>query len=244
MDTLEAFKNRIYTLKLDAYKRDILLPFYTIEQQEIIEHCFKKKDDVQVYFYGGYENAEYKRVLISLNTVSSPDFSIITLKINYNNKTDTISHRQILGSILALGLKREVIGDIIKVSDDYYFFAVSNMKEFIIDNLHYIGKAKVEIEQYFEKLNYEIEYAERIVFLPSMRLDNVLANSYNLGRKKAKELVESGLVKVNHLIVTNTAKIIKENDVLSVRGKGRLIVGQLVGKSKSDNLILKIRIPR
>ncbi len=244
MDTLEAFKNRIYTLKLDAYKHDVLLPFYTIEQQEIIKHCFKKKDDVQVYFYGGYENAEYKRALISINTVSSPDFNIITLKINYNNKTDTISHRQILGSILALGLKREVIGDIIKVSDDYYFFAVSNMKEFIIDNLHYIGKAKVEIEQYFEKLNYEIEYAERIVFLPSMRLDNVLANSYNLGRKKAKEIVEAGLVKVNHLIVTNTTKIIKENDVLSVRGKGRLIVGQLVGKSKSDNLILKIRIPR
>ena len=200
MDTLEAFKNRIYTLKLDAYKHDVLLPFYTIEQQEIIKHCFKKKDDVQVYFYGGYENAEYKRALISINTVSSPDFNIITLKINYNNKTDTISHRQILGSILALGLKREVIGDIIKVSDDYYFFAVSNMKEFIIDNLHYIGKAK--------------------------------------------EIVEAGLVKVNHLIVTNTTKIIKENDVLSVRGKGRLIVGQLVGKSKSDNLILKIRIPR
>lgn len=244
MDTLEAFKNRIYTLKLDAYKRDILLPFYTVEQQEIIKYCFKKNDDVKVYFYGGYENAEYKRALISLNPISNLDFNIITLKINYNNKTDTINHRQILGSILALGLKREIIGDIIKVNDDYYFFVVSNMKEFIVDNLHYIGKAKVEIEQCFEELNYETEYEERTVFLPSMRLDNVLANSYNFGRKKAKEIVETGLVKVNHIIVTNTAKIIKENDVLSIRGKGRLIVGQLVGKSKSDNLILKIRIPR
>lgn len=50
MDVLEAFKNRIYDLKYDAYQKDILLPFYNLEQQDIIKRCFKKNEDINVYF--------------------------------------------------------------------------------------------------------------------------------------------------------------------------------------------------
>ena len=81
MDVLEAFKNRIYDLKYDAYQKDILLPFYNLEQQDIIKRCFKKNEDINVYFYGGYLNSEYKRVIISLNQPNNKDFMISTMQI-------------------------------------------------------------------------------------------------------------------------------------------------------------------
>ena len=139
MDVLEAFKNRIYDLKYDAYQKDILLPFYNLEQQDIIKRCFKKNEDINVYFYGGYLNSEYKRVIISLNQPNNKDFMISTMQINTFEDV-TLGHREILGSILALGLKREVIGDIINYNnmDDsirlqcWYLLKKYNNKELVL----------------------------------------------------------------------------------------------------------------
>lgn len=242
MDVLEAFKNRIYDLKYDAYQKDILLPFYNLEQQDIIKRCFKKNEDINVYFYGGYLNSEYKRVIISLNQPNNKDFMISTMQINTFEDV-TLGHREILGSILALGLKREVIGDIINYNNQSYFFTTSKMAPFIKENLVKIGNKNVKIEEYFADVTYEVKYAEQTVFIASMRLDNILANAYNLGRKKAQDLILDGLVKINHEVIVNPSKIVKVNSLLSTRGKGRILIGDILGKTKSGNLILTIKKP-
>ena len=76
-----------------------------------------------------------------------------------------------------------------------------------------------------------------------MRLDNVLAGAYNLGRAAAQKMIQDGLVKVNHEVVLKDSKLLKEGDLLSVRGKGRVILVKLMGQTKSNNLILAIKKP-
>ena len=225
MDTVEALKNRIYALKEEAYEKLILLPFYNAETQLIIKRCFKNNEYLAPYFYGGYSDSEYQRVIISGEEPALSDFGIATLKIEVLGDKP-INHRMILGSILALGLKREVIGDIIYDTNYYYVFVVASLKEFIISNLSKIGPN-----------------AESKIFIASMRLDNVLAGAYNLGRAAAQKMIQDGLVKVNHEVVLKDSKLLKEGDLLSVRGKGRVILVKLMGQTKSNNLILAIKKP-
>jgi RNA-binding protein YlmH len=73
-----------------------------------------------------------------------------------------------------------------------------------------------------------------------MRLDVIISNAYNLSRNEANEFIEGGLVSVNHLECTNNSKQIKENDVISVRHKGRVYVNEIIRKTKSDRLAIKI----
>lgn len=244
MDNLEAFKNRIHDLKEEAYERNILLPFYNLENQLIISRSFKHNDYVRPYFYGGYKDSEYKRVIFSINEVDNEDFQIAMLKIKPFLKTDILNHRMILGSILGLGLKREIVGDIIYTNDAYYAFVCLNMANFIKENLVKIGKVNVECKIVEEEINYEVSYLEETVFIASLRLDNLVAASYNLGRAKAQSLISDGYVKINHDIVLKDSKLVKEQDLLSIKGKGRVIVSEICGKTKSGNLIVKIKKPK
>lgn len=242
MDTVEALKNRIYALKEEAYEKLILLPFYNEETQLIIKRCFKNNEYLAPYFYGGYSDSEYQRVIISSEEPALSDFGIATLKIEVLGDKP-INHRMILGSILALGLKREVIGDIIYDTNYYYVFVVASLKEFIISNLSKIGPNNVLLSEYLEPITFQKEYAESKIFIASMRLDNVLAGAYNLGRSAAQKMIQDGLVKVNHEVVLRDSKLLKEGDLLSVRGKGRVILVKLMGHTKSNNLILAIKKP-
>jgi RNA-binding protein YlmH len=73
-----------------------------------------------------------------------------------------------------------------------------------------------------------------------MRLDVIIATAYNMSRNEANEFINSGLVNVNHIECLNNSKLIKENDVISVRHKGRIYVNEIIRKTKSDRLAIKI----
>ena len=81
---------------------------------------------------------------------------------------------------------------------------------------------------------------EKTVIVSSMRLDVIISNAYNLSRNEANEFIESGLVSVNHIECMNNSKMIKENDCISVRHKGRVYVNEIVRKTKSDRLAIKM----
>ncbi len=243
MDQIEALKNRIYKLKedVDEYNH-ILLPFYNLEQQSLLSSCFKKNDRERVSFYGGYSNSEYKRAIISQKDVDIRDFEISTIKII--SKEDKLTHRSILGSILGLGLKREVIGDIITKDNDYYFFVSSHLKDYVLDNLNKVGRTFIYLEEYKGEIDYQIEYKENTIFVSSMRLDNIVSSSLNISRNKVKDMIIDGLIKINHKVITSPDKVVKIDDLLSIKGYGRILISDNIGKTKSGNLIIKIKMPK
>ena len=120
---------------------------------------------------------------------------------------------------------------------------VASLKEFIISNLSKIGPNNVLLSEYLGPVTFQKGYAESKIFIASMRLDNVLAGAYNLGRAAAQKMIQDGLVKVNHELILKDSKLLKEGDLLSVRGKGRVILVKLMGQTKSNNLILAIKKP-
>ena len=212
-----------------------LTKFLTLEEQKIIEHKCK-------YYYFFPEFAERKRALISTCDINKKDFQIDIIKIEYNKKFGDIKHKDVLGAILGLGIKRECIGDII-VSDDIYVYVIKEMTTFIINNLINIGKVNVNVtvSTFDEIKDIKVDnYVEDEILVSSYRLDTIVSEITSLSREKAKQYVLLKNVKINGNINTNPDYIVKFDDLISIHRFGRIIIKEEVRKTKKDKNIIKI----
>lgn len=239
---INEFRKRILSLKDRAYEKGfIICGFLSQEYQEELKYLFKKNDYVNYYLYGGYQGSDYNRLIISTNDVDNNDFELTTLKINYSIKEGTFRHSDVLGSVLALGLKRDVVGDIVRNNNDYYIIVCSHVASFIVENLHYIRNVSCNLEYSSIDFTVKREYLNIKLFVNSMRLDLIASELMKLSRSKVLEEIKDSNIKVNHLVCNNNSKIVKENDIISIRGHGRFIVGNASGYTKSNNIILNIK---
>lgn len=154
-------------------------------------------------------------------------------------------HRDVLGSVMATGLKREAVGDIY-VSDDakYAYLAVlQTVVPFLCDSLTGIGRDKVRVKQITaDELPERTErFADLSLTLASLRLDALLSGVLNLSREQAKKLVSSGRVSLNHAECTSVDRAFNEGDTVSVKGHGKFLVESFLGKTQKDRLRVIVR---
>ena len=141
---------------------------------------------------------------------------------------------------MELGIKREVFGDILFNGSDVYIMASSENAGFIIDNLRLISHQSVEVVEYSGEIKNIINLSEEKIFVSSMRRENVIAHTYNISRAIAQDFIMSAKVKVNQVELLNNNHELKIGDLISVRGKGRFKIMEVLGTSKSDRIVLKI----
>ncbi len=238
----ELFANRIRSLKEKALKNDQIstLKFLDLRKQEIITQVITNKDNLYVYFDGGYSNSEYKKCMISSKEIEFPNLGINILKIKYNRKYLVPNHRMILGNLMSLGIKREVIGDIVITGEDCYIITSSEITKFLISELKVMNNVPIELELFEGVLTNEEKYDIKKCFVSSLRLDNIIAAMYNMSRNIAQEFIASDLVKVNQVSCQNNSHQVKENDIISIRGKGRMKVISVGGLSRSERIIVEL----
>lgn len=211
-----------------------LSKFLTLQEQFDLE---KAKNEINIVFSNSYIDEERKRAFVYPKDIDvTPDFKISYLKINSHNK---LRHQDILGSILALGLTRDVIGDILV--DDQIVLCTSEVENYLINNLERIGRETVEVEK-LEELNYEgnSNYLDREIIVSSLRLDVVVARATNLSRSKAQTLIQQRFVKINGKIESNFDYICLFDDIISITKFGRVIIKEVLKKTRKDKLLIKI----
>lgn len=143
---------------------------------------------------------------------------------------------------MSLGIKREVVGDII-ISSRNFILVIEEMADFIINNLSMIKNAKVQFQKATvdDLLTVEINnYFEDQIIVSSLRLDNIVSEVSNISRAKACEMINNQLVKVNGIIKTNPSGRIAYDDIISIRGIGRIIIKEELKKTKKDKTVLRI----
>lgn len=212
-----------------------LTKFLTLEEQKIIEQ------KCRYYVFYPLES-ERKRAIVSKNEITNKDFQIEILKITYNKKFGNIAHKDVLGAILGLGIKRECIGDII-ISDDIYVYVIKEMCSFIVNNLLTVGKVNVNVKlsSFDEIKDISINnYVEDEMLISSYRLDTIVSERTNLSREKAKQYVLLKNVKINGNININPDYIVKINDLISIHRYGRVIIKEEIRKTKKDKIIIKV----
>ena len=189
--------------------------------------------------FGGYEDAERQIGCFSPigEKIVPCDYPLVCLRSRYSSKFCTISHRDLLGSFMALGLTRSCIGDIIIVESDIYLFVDEKTADYIVASMTSAGRASLQ----FSRLSAIPQMPEPAgesfsSVVSSLRLDAVLAGAYRLSRSEAQEMIRTGLVKVDHLVCVRVDALVKENTLLSLRGKGRIRLMSIDGTTRKQRI--------
>lgn len=189
--------------------------------------------------WGGYEGAE--RVVGCFapadETIVRDQYPVVCLHSRFASKFCSVSHRDLLGSFMALGLTRSCAGDMIIAGTDIYLFAHAQTADFIAQSMTSAGKAPLE----FHALDRTPEMPEPegtrfSVVVSSLRLDGVLAAAYRLSRSEAAESIRAGLVRVNHLPCDRVDAPLTEGALLSMRGKGRVRLLSVDGTTRKQRI--------
>ena len=198
---------------------------------------------VRTLFYGGYEDAE-RVILINL-----PDYARLAdhnpLTVIRACKADgsrELTHRDYLGSLIGLGIKRELLGDILVREDGADIIVLSDIAEFILSNYCKAGRTALSLSQHpvSELIVPKIKRTRITDTVASLRLDSVTASAFGLARGKAAEAIGGGIVFVNHLEVTKPDFQVKEGDKITLRGKGKACLTEIGGRSRKDRVYITI----
>ncbi len=215
-----------------------LTDFLTPREQEIIRSLTTRDDEVKIGFWGGNDAAERKRALFYPDYFSPgpEDFGCTAYEIKYPAKFVAISHRDILGALMGLGLTRGKFGDILTDGDRFQLVAAEEVSSFIELNLTSIGKAKVSLTPVNENdlIVVEEKWEESAGTVSSLRIDTVISEIYRLSRSKAVPLIKNGYVKLNWKQVDQPAAEVDSGDVISVRGFGRSKLFSIGARTKKD----------
>ena len=217
--------------------------FLTINEQEIFMLEAKHYPNLTLSFDGGFTNAERMKAMVS-SVDKKVSFEIEIIKILYNKKYLSLSHRNILGTIISLGVSRDRIGDIC-ITDDAAYVAVSeSISNYIVDNLVEINHQKVTASITDETIVINDTGIEMTIFVSSARLDAVIAQAFKLSRDEASEMIKHEMVKVNQKVTVKSFQNLKACDIISVAHKGRIKIIDDSTTSRSGRIVMKICIYR
>lgn len=201
------------------------------------------RGEVKTKFFGGYDDAE--RCMCAFYVEDNGlYFPMVALKLKPKSKTANLNHRDYLGSVLSLGIKRETLGDIVIRRDDAIMFCTCDMADYIADSLFKIGGTGVTVtkEETYEDLQIQRNFDSFSATVSSLRCDSVIAVALKMSRSKALEFIERGLATHNYEPVKSSHQLVSDGDTLSVRGYGKFKMqtdGNLTKKGRIHINILK-----
>ena len=184
---------------------------------------------IGVYVYGVFDDAERKIIAFSYDEIW--DYPINLIKISCNTKFNKLQHKDYLGAIMSLGIKREKFGDLILKNDDCYLAVHEEISDYIRMNLTTVGKCTCDISVLDRNMT-EIpgyDFQTIIVNVSSLRIDCVVSGLCNISRGKAEELIRQGKVLVDYSEALRKDKILKSDCRITVRGYGKFKIIEEAG---------------
>lgn len=194
---------------------------------------------VQASFFGGYEGADRVQVCFHDPDIL-PEFTGQWAMIRWNSRFSHPDHRSLLGSLLALGMDRSTLGDLVMEQDAAYLYGLPEILTDLPTQWTKAGKDPITVQLLDHPPSITpVPGTSLRDTLPSLRLDVVLASGLNISRSAASEMIRQGQVMVNHLMEERVDRQLTPGALLSIRGHGRIkLVGTLPPNRKQRIPIL------
>ena len=226
--------------------------FYDLGKQSLIEKFLRLQKIDNYILYGAYEKSERKVFVFYPEKLEE---IVREYKINFEEYISIIritlpsdlygkyNHQRYLGGLIKLGIKREKIGDILVDSEGADLIVQKEIEKFLLLNLNELTRFQ---KSKIEKINIDnirniIEKKEEFkITVSSMRLDNIIAEIAHCSRNKAEQILEEERVFVNYECITKKTKEIKENDKITIRGKGRFEIKNIIGNTRSGRYVVEV----
>ncbi|MBE6672231.1 MAG: hypothetical protein E7599_01745 [Ruminococcaceae bacterium] len=172
------------------------------------------------------------------DAVSFEEAGIAVLGVSVPKGAQLPGHRDFLGALLALGLDRRALGDIVPFEGKTYLFVKKSVADYLVNSMDRVGKSPVSVEKVTLPTHFAPERAfeETVLTVAGLRLDGLVAAITGLSREEAKNTVIHGLVNRNYLPETRPETLLCEGDVLSVKGSGRFVLQRIAGQTKKGRL--------
>lgn len=189
--------------------------------------------------YGGYAKSERRRIAVY------PDYYIVEtiqpalafLEIT-TKSPEPLSHRDFLGSILGLGLKREKLGDLLVNFNSCQVILQPELVDFLKIHLQKVGIHPVELTEIDPEQLNPPEQREKVIrsTVASLRLDAIAGLGFGESRTKMVREIRSERVKVNWKVEKNPDASLEPGAVISIRGRGRVVFKEITGSSKKGRI--------
>lgn len=199
---------------------------------------------VHTKFFGGYSDAERKILCFyEENSYSEPEFPIDCIHIEPRNTkfSESLDHRDFLGALTHLGIKRSKLGDILIDENQSYVFCDNKISRFIVDNLFMIKHTNVTCEIIdFNNMNYTPRFVTITGTVPSIRLDAVLSVAFKASRSSLNSFIHSKKVYVNSRLILSCSYLLKEGDVVSLKGYGKFLFKEINNQTKKGRFFITL----
>lgn len=224
--------------------------FLDMYQISLVETFLRKIQFKNYVLYGGYEDAE-RKILI----VYPEKYNTSMIEKNYDKILKIVriilpeeekgkyTHRNYLGGIIKLGLRREKVGDILVVEDGADIITLEDFSNILKDQLPSLTRfenSKIEINELKDLRKKELNMETVKIIVPSFRLDNFVSDLARTSRSKAVQIINQERVFVNGQNETKPAKQVKLNDIITIRGKGRFIIKEISGNTRSGRTVVVV----
>ena len=240
-------EGRLSELCKKSFECDIFTftDFLSLSEQSMLKSVMKGYPKGHLTLFGGAEGCE--RVMARFGDPQTLGweeiFPIVALRISPKSQkfAETLTHRDFLGALMSLGLRREMLGDIVIFENEGYLFAEEKMAEHITSSLTEVRRTAVKVAVVDSIPEGELFRTQSMtVQVQSERLDAVIAKVFQLSREEAQSLFPKELVFANGVLIESTSYTPKAGDKISVRGKGRFIYDGAASLSKKGKINLKI----
>ncbi len=225
--------------------KTLITDFLDPRQLELAEGVLQKNSGLAYTVYGGYPEAE-RNVLNICPAHQQPELPPVeAVQFNWSGDHKALSHRDLLGAILSLGLRRDQVGDIIFLQDGGAAAMISDSTRagYICANLVRVGSLEVTcaVTKPDQLPLAEDDGREITGTVASLRLDSVLSLGFGISRSRVVLLVKGGLVRVNWRPVNSPSVQVKEGDQVSLKGRGRLLLSTVEGETRKGRIRLKLK---
>ena len=245
MNEQELCKKRLLDLSKQADIKGIVTFSDFLNLNELnIYHMNKNTFYCNTKEFGGYDSAERQMIAFIPDALMFEwDYPIKCIHIvsKYPKFAEKLTHRDVLGALMHLGIERSCLGDILCLNNDYYVFCNETIFPFIIDELQKIRNTMVDLSEEldYRRLQANIQLEEQYDMIASNRIDCIIAKAFRLSRSEAAEYLAAEKVFINGKCVTNCNQACPEGAIVSVRGKSRFIFENCNSISKKGKLRVK-----
>jgi RNA-binding protein YlmH len=206
---------------------------------EAAEAVLRWETGVRFKAYGGYSQSERRRLVIypDYYLVETIEPALAFLEISGGGLTN-LNHRDYLGALMSLGLKREKIGDLLVAPASCQMAVTPELAEYLRLNLTEVGNRKVTVSVIEpEQLNVPNRRVKAIrTTVASLRLDALAALGFGDSRSKMAREIKAERVKVNWKTVKSPDLELAPGAIISIRGRGRVEFLEVTGTSKKGRL--------
>ncbi len=245
MNEQELCKKRLLDLSKQADIKGIVTFSDFLNLNELnIYHTNKAGFYTKSECFGGYDSAERQMIAFipdALMYVWEYPVKCIRIMPKYPKFAEKLTHRDILGALMHLGIERNRLGDILCFEDDYYVFCEEAVFPFITAELQKIRHTMVDLleETDYRHLQADIYFEERYDMIASNRIDCIIAKAFHLSRSEAANYLVAEKVFINGRCITNCNQSCENGAIVSVRGKSRFIFEDCNATGKKGKMRVK-----